>query len=107
MRKRTENRVENRVQILPNVLGQKSQYPIAVLLQQLVLLPGAPVRDCIGQMLRAIQFDHRRRVGTEQIDFQLTAEDRRSTSVTYTNTLTQGTTMIPRDRPQEVSDGVK
>ena len=39
--------IENGVEIPPDVLGEKAQHPIAVLLQQLVLVPVAPVRDRI------------------------------------------------------------
>ena len=70
MAQRAENRVQHRVQVPADVLGKKPQHEIAVLLKQLVLASVAPVRDRVGEMLRAIQFHCHARVRTEQVDFQ-------------------------------------
>src|SRR4051812_49181729 len=65
-----EDRVQHRVQIPAEVLGQKPQYQIAALLKQLVLPPVAPVRGTVGEMLRTIQLHCHASVRTQEIDLQ-------------------------------------
>ena len=55
--KHLQDGVENGVQFFADVLSQKAQHEVAVFLQQLVLPPVAAIRDRIGQVLSAIEFD--------------------------------------------------
>ena len=52
-----EDRIEYDVEMLANVFGQEPQHKMAVLLQQLILAPIAPVRLHIGQVLGAVELD--------------------------------------------------
>src|SRR5699024_3754585 len=54
---RPQNRVQDDVELLADVLGEEAQHQIAVLLQQLILAQIAPVRDGIAEVLSAIQLD--------------------------------------------------
>ena len=58
MRKRTQDRIENGVQILRHILRQETENGISVLLQQPVLVPVAAIGGWIGKVLGAIQFDN-------------------------------------------------
>lgn len=65
-----EDRVGDRVQLPADVVGQKAEDEVAVLLQQLVLSTVPSICDGIRQVLRTIQFQGEARVGTEEVDFQ-------------------------------------
>ena len=68
--KHPQDGVENGLQLLADVLSQKAQHEVAVLLQQLVLPPIAAIRDRIGQVLSAIEFDGQVRIRAQQVDFK-------------------------------------
>jgi hypothetical protein len=65
-----QDRIEHGVQFLAHILGKKAQHEIAVLLKQLVLAPIATIRDRIREVLSAIEFDNKPRVGAQQVDFK-------------------------------------
>ena len=67
---RPQDRVEDRVQIPADVVGQEPQDEVAVLLKQLILSTVPSICDGIRQMLRTIQFQGEARVRAEEIDFQ-------------------------------------
>ena len=54
----SKNPVENRIEFLGEVLGEKTEHQLSVLLQELVFAPIATVRDRVCQMLPAVHFDH-------------------------------------------------
>ena len=67
VRQDPENRVEDTVQMLANILCKKSQNEIAVFLQQGVFQPVTPIGVRITQMLGTIQFDGQPCICTKQI----------------------------------------
>ncbi len=68
MRQRPENRVQNFIESLPNVLRQKSQCDVAVFLKHEVFPAIAPVGVGVAKMLAAVQFHAQRIV---QASFEL------------------------------------
>ena len=68
--KHPQDRIEHRIQLLAYVLGKKAQHELAALLQQLVLVSVATIRDRIREVLAAIEFDGHTRVGAQQVDFK-------------------------------------
>ena len=53
----TQDSIEDRVQIFPQIFSQETQDKITVLLQQLILAPVASVGVGIGEMLGPVNFD--------------------------------------------------
>ena len=68
MDKGSENRVKDRVEVSGEVLYEKTQDNIPVLLEQLIFAPIAAVCDGIGEMLRPVEFDDDARIVTQQIN---------------------------------------
>ena len=83
MAQRAENRVQHRVQILAEVVGQKPQHEISALLEQLVLPPVAPVRETVGEMLRTIQLHCHASVRTKEIHFKGPCTIKREWAASY------------------------
>lgn len=65
-----QDRVNNIVQVLSQVLGQESKDKVAVLLQEIVFPAIAAIRLYAGEMLFSVHFQHDRRIGREKIDLQ-------------------------------------
>ena len=55
MSQRTEDSVEHILQILADILCEKAQYQVAVLLQQQIFAPVSTVRDRIGKVLVTVE----------------------------------------------------
>lgn len=76
MRYRSENNVENRIEVLANIFGQKAQNKITLFLQTCILASVASIGFCVGHMLGAVQFDSQSKLGIEQINFHVAAAER-------------------------------
>jgi hypothetical protein len=63
--------VQNGIEMLTDIFGQKSQHEVAVLLQEQVFPAVAAVGFWRIQMLSAIEFDCQFRVGTQQVNFHM------------------------------------
>ena len=57
MRQCADNPVQDVIKALSNIPRKKSKHEIAILLQQRILTPIAPVRFCAGKMLFAVQLN--------------------------------------------------
>ena len=64
----TQDRIQHRVQILRDILGEEAQNNIAILLQQPILAPVAAVRNRIAEVLRTVEFDRHTRLVAQEID---------------------------------------
>lgn len=53
----SQDRIQNAVEALADILCQESKHEIAILLKQDVLAPVAPIGVGISQVLCAVQFD--------------------------------------------------
>ena len=69
MRQCAENRVQHLVKPFPHVLCKKSKYKIAVLLQQSILTPVAPISFGARKMLFTIQLNRYTRIRAQQVHF--------------------------------------
>ena len=66
---RAHDGVEHPIECFANVLGEKAKHPIAIHLQQLILVPVMAVRFGVRETLGAVQFDRQTRIGAEQGNF--------------------------------------
>ena len=69
IREGPEDRIQNIVEALADVLGEEPQYKIAILLQQHVFTPIAAIGLGIAQMLATVELDRQALGIAEQIDF--------------------------------------
>ena len=60
---RTQHRIEHEVEVLADVLCQKAQHEVVVLLEELVLAPIPAVRHGVREVLGAVQLDSDARIG--------------------------------------------
>jgi hypothetical protein len=66
-----QNGIQDSIQFLGEVLGQKAQDKEAPLLQESVLLTIPPVGLGIGQVLRPVKLDHYPCVGTQKVHLHM------------------------------------
>ena len=69
----TEDLVEDFVQSNTNILGEKSQHVVTILLQQPVFLPVASIGIAVGEMLGSIEFDDQAVFLIEKINLDVAA----------------------------------
>ena len=66
---RAHDGVEHPIECFANVLGEKAKHPIAIHLQQLIVVPVMAVRFGVRETLGAVQFDRQTRIRAEQGNF--------------------------------------
>jgi hypothetical protein len=71
MANRSQDCIQDRVEILRHIFGEEAEDEEAVFLKQAVLAPIAPVGDRIGQMLRTVEFHGDPKIAAEHVDFHL------------------------------------
>ena len=72
MGQRSQNGIQNLVEILANVLGEKPEDQIAVLLKQGIFSTISPVGVRVAQMLAAVQFNGESGLHTQEVDLHAT-----------------------------------
>jgi hypothetical protein len=71
MREDSQDGIQDRVQLLDQILRQEAKNEEPVLLQERILLSIPTVGLGIRQVLRAVQFDHRSGVNAQEVDLHL------------------------------------
>ena len=69
MRQGAQNGVQNLIQMFADILREKTQDEIPVLLEESVLAAIAAVGVCVGQVLCAIEFENQACLGTHEVHF--------------------------------------
>jgi hypothetical protein len=67
VRQRCQDCIQNVIESFADILRQKPQNEISVLLQESILPTISPVRFGIGQVLRAVEFDHDTTVRVKEV----------------------------------------
>ena len=67
MNKHSLDCIQDLIEVLADVFRQEAQHEIALLLQEVVLVPVQAVSLGIGQVVRTIQLNRQARLGAEQV----------------------------------------
>lgn len=68
---RSEDRIQHRVELLSDVLGEETEHRVPALLEQLILSPVPALPDRIGGVLRTIQLHGNGGVAEGSVDLQI------------------------------------